>query len=273
MKNREYFTDKVIIITGASSGIGEALARQMAALQAKVVVAARSTEKIESIAKELGNNVLAITTDVSKESDCQRLIEETITHFGRIDILVNNAGLSMRAAFEEVDLKVLHRLMDVNFWGCVYCSKYAIPHLLASKGSLVGVTSVAGYVGLPCRSGYSSSKFAMTGFLETLRTEYMRRGLHVMTFAPTFTASNVRFAALQADGSPQGKTPREEGKMMTSEDCAKALIKGLRHRRQQMVLSLLGKLTVNVFRVILPNATRKVEYNMMLKEPDSPLKI
>lgn len=272
MRNRHFFTDKVVIITGASSGIGEALARQMAALQAKVVLAARSTEKIEAIAEELGSNALAITVDVSKENDCQRLIEESITHFGRIDILVNNAGISMRAAFEDVDLQVLHRLMDVNFWGCVYCSKYALPHLLKSKGSLVGVSSIAGYVGLPCRTGYSASKFAMNGFLETLRAEYQYQGLHVMTFAPNFTASNVRFSALTADGSPQGATPRKEEKMMSAEDCAKCLIKGLRHRRKQMVLTLLGKLTVYFFRVFLPGITRKTEYKMMFNEPDSPLR-
>lgn len=272
MKNIDYFRYKVVIVTGASSGIGEALTRQLAALEAKVVIAARSTQKIEALARELGPNVLAVTCDVSREEDCHGLIASTVKHFGRIDILVNNAGLSMRAAFAEVDLKVLHRLMDVNFWGCVYCSKYALPYLLESKGSLVGVTSIAGYVGLPCRSGYSSSKFAMNGFLETIRTEYMNDGLHVLTFAPNFTASNVRYAALTADGSPQGNTPRKENKMMTAQACAAQLLKAIKHRRKQMVLTLLGKCTVNIFRILLPNMTRKTEYRMMYNEPDSPLR-
>lgn len=275
MSNQEYFNGKVAIVTGASSGIGMACARLLSLNGAKVVLAARSVDKLDSFCQELisqGGEVLAVPTDVSVEAQCQALMEKTVERFGGIDILINNAGISMRAAFKDVDLDVLHRLMDVNFWGCVNCTKYALPWLLQAKGSVVGVTSVAGYVGLPCRTGYSSSKFAMNGFLETLRAEHMYDGLHVMTFAPNFTASNVRLAALTADGSPQGKTPREEGKMMTAERCAELMLKGIRHHRKQLVLTFLGKITVNFFRIVLPGITRATEYRMMKNEPDSPLK-
>ena len=173
---RNYFSSKVIIVTGASSGIGLASVYRFMELGANVVLAARSIDKLEKIAEELGQRTtdngqqfLCIKTDVTKEEDCKNLIEKTIERFGKIDILVNNAGISMRAVFKDLDLKVMHSLMDTNFWGTVYCTKYALPYLLESKGTVVGVISTAGYVGLPARTAYSASKFAVRGFLETLR--------------------------------------------------------------------------------------------------------
>lgn len=190
--------DKVVIVTGASSGIGLATAKAFAKEGAKLVLAARSVDNLLEIANELISftQVLAVKTDVSLENDCKNLIEQTIEKFGTIDILVNNAGISMRAMFKDLDLSILKRSMDVNFWGTVYCTKYAIPYLLASKGSVVGVISIAGFKGLPARTGYSSSKFAINGFLDALRVEHLYDGLHVMTFAPGYTASNVRFSAM-----------------------------------------------------------------------------
>jgi NADP-dependent 3-hydroxy acid dehydrogenase YdfG len=222
---QDFLKDKIVVITGASSGIGLACARLFAARGAKLSLAARSLDKLQALQQELPTAVLAIKTDVSKEEDCRKLIEQTVETYGGIDVLVNNAGISMRALFKELDLKVLHQLMDVNFWGCVYCTKYALPYLLERKGSVVGVTSIAGYKGLPARTGYSASKFAMNGFLDTLRTEHLYDGLHVMTFAPGFTASNVRFAALTADGSPQGESPRDENTMMSAECVAKHMLR------------------------------------------------
>ena len=151
------FVDKVIIITGASSGIGLASARLFGSLGAKVVMAARSYEKLLELAPGVSSDpkkVLCVKTDVSVESDCKELIERTVAEFGRIDILVNNAGISMRAMFKDLDLSVIHSLMDVNFWGTVNCTKYALPWLLESKGQLVGVISIAGYSALPARAGY-----------------------------------------------------------------------------------------------------------------------
>lgn len=269
---RSSLKGKVTVITGASSGIGMASAREFAKTGATLVLAARSTDKLEKLADELKDltSVLVVTTDVSKEEDCKHLIEATVEKFGRIDILINNAGLSMRAMFKDLDLAVIHRLMDVNFWGCVYCTKYALPYLLESKGSIVGVTSISGYKGLPARTGYSASKFAMNGFLDTLRTEHMFDGLHVMTFAPGFTASNVRFSALTADGSAQGATPRSEEKMMAAPVVARHLVKGIRHRRNTVILTFWGKVAVFCTKFI-PRAVALTEYMMMRNEPYSPL--
>jgi len=171
--------NKVVVITGASSGIGKALAEQYASKKYKLVLAARNSEKLKKIQEDLSGedqNILIVETDVSKESDCQVLIEKAIEKFNRIDILINNAGISMRSLFEEVDLDVIRRLMDTNFWGAVYCTKFALPHILLSRGSVVGVSSIAGYKGLPGRVGYSSSKFALQGFLEVLRIENLKKG-------------------------------------------------------------------------------------------------
>lgn len=265
--------DKVVIITGASSGIGLAAAREFAREGAKVVLAARSLEKLTDIEKELSDitEVLSVKTDVTQEQDCKNLIEQTAKRFGKIDILVNNAGISMRALFKDLDLIVIKQLMDVNFWGTVYCTKYALPHLLKVHGSVVGVISIAGFKGLPARTGYSASKFAIYGFLDTLRVEHLKDNLHVMIFAPGFTASNVRESALVADGSQQGKTPRNEDKMMTAEECAKHLIKGIKKRKAQIILTPIGKLTV-VLNKFFPRLVDKLEYEYMKKEPDSPLK-
>ena len=168
------FKNKVVLITGASSGIGKACAVEFAKRGAKVILAARQyvtlCEIAASLEKEYGATALAIQADVSKEEDCKLLIKQALVTFGRIDILVNNAGLSMCALFNDVDLSVLKNLMEVNFWGTVYCTKYALPEILKVKGTIVGVSSIAGYRGLPGRTGYSASKFAMNGFMESLRT-------------------------------------------------------------------------------------------------------
>lgn len=275
-----FYKDKVVIVTGASSGIGLASVDKFASLGAKVVLAARSIDKLENIVAELNQKFSArsslpiahcIKTDVTKEEDCRNLIEKTVEKFGKIDVLVNNAGISMRAVFKDLDLKVMHSLMDTNFWGTVYCTKYALPYLLESKGTVVGVISTAGYVGLPARTAYSASKFAVRGFLETLRIEHLYDGLHVMIFAPGFTASNIRNVALTADGSPQGETPRKEEKMMSAERVARILARGIARRRTQMVLTPLGKVTLFASRS-MPRVTDQLEYMIMANEPNSPLK-
>ncbi len=267
--------DKVVIITGASSGIGLACAKEFARRGAYLSLAARNLEALESLQKELmivGHQVVVTQTDVSNEDDCRRLIDNTIKHFGHIDILVNNAGISMRALFKDVDLQVIKKLMDVNFWGAVYCTKYALPYLLAAKGSVVGISSIAGFIGLPGRAGYSASKFAMHGFLETLRTENLKTGLHVLIAAPGFTASNVRKAALTATGEQQGETPRAEEKMMTSEEVAIYLARAIKKRKRTLILTFVeGKLTV-FLRKWLPSLVDRLAYNHMAKEPDSPFK-
>ncbi|MGE5318448.1 MAG: SDR family oxidoreductase, partial [Chloroflexota bacterium] len=211
-------------------------------------------------------------TDVSKEEDCKKLIEKTYSHFNGIDILINNAGISMRAAFKNTDLKVLHKLMDINFWGTVYCTKFALPYILESKGSVVGIISVAGHIGLPGRTGYSASKFAVRGFLDTLRAENMNSGLHVLVAAPGFTSSNIRNSALTSDGTQQGETPRDESKMMPAETAAKKIINALLKRKSSIVLTFWeGKFTVCLNK-FFPNIVSKLAFNHMKKEPDSPFK-
>lgn len=265
---------KIVVITGASSGIGEAMAKVYSEMGAKVVLGARSEEKLAEVTTEIrnrGGEAAYCATDVTKSEDCKRLIDTAVEAFGGIDILICNAGISMRAIFDDVDLSVLHRLMDVNFWGTVYCSKYALPYLQKSKGSLVGISSVAGLHGLPGRTGYSASKYAMTGLLETIRIENIKKGLHVMVACPGFTASNVRFSALVADGSQQGSTPREEGKMMTAEQVARIVAKGIAKRKRLCLMEIEGRAT-HFVKKFAPAFLDKMFYMVMSREPDSPFK-
>jgi len=271
---KRIFENKVVIVTGASSGIGEATAVEFAAAGAKVVLAARSGDRLEEIVRRIrdnNGNAICVVTDVSVEDECRKLIEKTVSHFGTIDILINNAGISMRAVFTEVDLKVLHRLMNVNFWGTVYCTKYALPYLIKNKGSLVGVSSVAGFHGLPGRTGYSASKFAMHGFFETIRIENLKNGLHVMVIAPGFTATRIRNSALLADGSEQGSSPRNENHLPKPEFVARWILKGIRKKKRNKIITWEGQLTA-LFQRIVPKLVDWVYYVEMSREPDSPLK-
>ncbi|MBQ4287313.1 MAG: SDR family oxidoreductase [Bacteroidales bacterium] len=274
MTDSQYFQDKVVVVTGASSGIGLACARHFGSLGAKVVMAARRQDKLQAEVASVSSDpskVLCVKCDVTVEEDCKALIDAAVKAYGRIDVLVNNAGLSMRAMFKDLDLKVIRSLMDVNFWGTVYCTKYALPFLLESKGSVVGVISIAGYSALPARTGYSASKYAVRGFLDTIRIEHMKDGLHVLVFAPGYTSSNVRNAALTADCSPQGSTPLEEGKLMSAEECASHMAKAIRKRVSHMTLTGLGKATVLAHN-LFPDLTDKLTYKYIAREAGSPFK-
>ena len=264
---------KVVIITGASSGIGRALAKEFFSRGASLALGARRIDKLEELKSELQNpDLLCVETDVALEADCKRLIELTIEKYGRIDILINNAGISMRALFNDMNLEVMHRIMNVNFYGTVYCTKFALPYLLETKGSLVGVISIAGYVGLPGRTAYSASKFAVRGFLDTIRIEHLHNGLHVLVAAPGFTASEVRKVALTADGTVQGESPRNEAKMMSAEKCAYHIAEAVRKRKRELILTFIeGKLTVFLGK-LFPSLLDKLTYNHMAKEPDNPIK-
>jgi short-subunit dehydrogenase len=271
---RKSFKDKVVIVTGASSGIGEAVAREFAANGSKVMLAARTVQKLAAIVEEIrsqNQESSYVVTDVTYEDDCKNLIETTISKYGRLDVLVNNAGISMRANFHDVDLKVLHRLMDVNFWGTVYCTKYALPYLIAAKGYLIGISSVAGFHGLPGRTGYSASKFAMHGFMETIRIENLKKGLHVIIIAPGFTATEIRKNALKADGSPQGVSPREEISHTSPQYVAKWVLKSIRKNKRNKILTWEGRLTA-LFQRIIPRVVDWCYYIAMSREPDSPVK-
>ena len=265
--------NKVVIITGASSGIGKALAKKYASEGWNLVLAARRIERLQELKNELkGVEVLAVKTDVTQEADCKYLVDCAIQKFGKIDTLINNAGVSMRASVEDVEIDVLRRMMDVNYWGTVYCTKFAIPHLVQQKGSLVGVISVGGYIGLPGRTGYSASKFAVRGFLDTIRIEYLKAGLHVLVAAPGFTASEIRLTALTSDGTPQGETPRNETKMMSADDCAVHIFKAIKKRRRKIIITFWdGKVVVLVAK-LWAYIVDQLLYKVFSNEPDSPLK-
>jgi short-subunit dehydrogenase len=268
-------TDKIIIITGASSGIGKSLAYEFAKRGANLVLAARQfvtlCEITESLEKEYNIKALAVQCDVAVEDDCAHLIKQTIVTFGRIDVLVNNAGISMRALFNDADVAVLKSVMDINFWGTVYCTKYALPEILKTQGSIVGVSSIAGYKGLPGRTGYSASKFAMNGFLDALRVENLKTGVHVLTACPGFTASNIRNTALAADGKQQGESTMEENKMMTANEVATIIADGVENRSRTLIMTGQGKLTVLLGK-FLPGFLDKMVYKTIAKEKNSLLK-
>ena len=264
--------DKVVIITGASSGIGKALAYEFSRRGSKIVIGARNHEQLSNIAQDIkqnGGEVVFAVTDVSNEVDCKNLILTAIDHYGKIDVLINNAGISMRALFEKTDLKVIKRLMDVNFWGAVYCTKYALPHILEQKGSVVAVSSVAGIKGLPARTGYSASKFAMDGFMESLRGENLKNDLHVLIAYPGFTASNIRNTSLGGSGTQQGESPRNEDKMMSAEKVAKHIYIAVAKRKNKIILTVEGKM-INTINKFFPDLLDRLIYNGLAKEHDSP---
>src|SRR5579871_751465 len=206
-----FFQNKVVVVTGGTDGIGKALVDALIPLGAKVATCARNHDKLYQLQVEYPNVLLhAEACDVSNEQDCKRFIQSTIETFGTIDIIINNAGISMRSLFSDVDVDVIKRVMEINFLGSVYCTKYALPEIIKQKGTIVGVSSTAGYRGLPGRTGYSASKFALQGWLEALRTELLKTGVHVMWVCPGFTASNIRNAALNNRGDAQGESPMDE---------------------------------------------------------------
>lgn len=262
--------NKVVVITGGSSGIGRALAALALQQGACVAVCARNEAKLKALFPA-SDRLLCLAADVSREDDCRTFIESVTGRWGRIDVLINNAGISMRALFEEVNLSVIRELMDVNFWGAVYCTRYALPAIMAGKGVVLGVSSIAGYRGLPGRTGYSASKFAMQGFMEALRTELLHTGVHVMWVSPGFTASNIRNVARSKDGTAQAETPLEESKLMTAETCAGIILNAVVKRKRVVVMTGQGKLTVWLNK-LLPGLADKLVYNHFLHEADSPLR-
>ena len=265
---------KVVLITGASSGIGLALAKVYFAEGYRLSLVARSFDKLHEIRNKLNpeaDGICIVCADVSIEADCKRAIDETVRHFGDLHLLINNAGFTMRALFGEVDLAVMHRIMDVNFWGAVHCTHYAMPLLLKNKGSVVGISSVAGYKGLPTRSGYSASKFALEGFLETLRIENLKTGLHVLIARPGFTATNIRNTMVDAQGKAQGVSHKDEAESLSPEKVAIGIFNAVKNRKAYMLMSRTAVLTfwLNKF---FPKWVDKLVFDHVRQERDSPLK-
>jgi dehydrogenase/reductase SDR family protein 7B len=264
--------DKVAIITGASSGIGLECAKYFSKKGMKLALAARSADKLNKLVEEIktsGGEAIAIQTDVTVVKDCERMVDETLKAFGRIDVLVNNAGISMRDLFIDTEIEVFQRLIETNLMSAIYCTKFALPHLLKTKGSVVGVSSIAGYHGLPGRTAYSASKYGLQGFLDALRSENRETGLHVLVACPGFTASNIRNSALKGDGTLQKESPRIEEKMMQPDDVARKIYNGIVKRKRRVIMTFEGWSAVYIG-VNLPALTEKVIYNKMKAEPDSP---
>jgi dehydrogenase/reductase SDR family member 7B len=266
--------DKVAIITGATSGIGKALAYALGRAGAKVVITGRNEEALAEISQDLQRqNIdnLPIRADVTILADNDLMVQKTLAKYGKIDILINNAGMTMRALFEEAEVEVIKRLMEVNFYGAIYATKAALPHILASKGSIVAISSINGFVGTPARSGYVASKFAMNGFFEVLRMEVGQRGVHVLVVAPGFTESNIRKNALTETGKAQGDSPRAEEQLMSAEEVAQRTLQAIQKRKRSIVLTRQGKLAVFLHK-FFPAFVNKQAYKIMLNEPNSPLK-
>lgn len=267
--------DKVVIVTGASSGIGKATAIECVKQGAKVVIAARNRNDliiVKNEIDELNGSCIVSETDVSSEESCKKLIEYTVEQFGRIDVLINNAGVSMRALFEEIDIQSFKKVIDVNFWGTVYCTKFALPFLLKSKGSVVGVSSIAGYVGLPARTAYSASKYAMQGFLDSLRNENRKTGLHVLVACPGYTESNIRKRALNSKGESQSESPLNENKIMPAKTVAQYIVKAIKKRRRTLVLTAEGKMAVFLSK-FFPAFIDFMVFRKVTSESGSPIRL
>jgi short-subunit dehydrogenase len=258
------FKDRVIIITGASSGIGRELAHQLASRGAWLTLAARTVDRLETVQKEclvLGGKAIVIRTDVSDPLQCQACIRQTVEHFGRLDVLINNAGITMWAEFEQMlDLKPFEQIMQINYMGSVYCTHYALPYLKQTHGLIVGISSLAGKTGVPTRSGYSASKHAMAGFFDSLRIELAPSRVAVTMIYPGFVRSEVRQRAIGPDGKPLGVSPVREGEVMSVETCASLIIRAMTRRQREMVMTARGKLGMWM-KLIAPHLVDRIARN------------
>ncbi|RPI02297.1 MAG: SDR family oxidoreductase [Ignavibacteriae bacterium] len=240
------FKEKVVIITGASSGIGRELAFQLASQGAWLSLAARSTERLEMVKREcerLGGKAIGIPTDVGELVQCEALIRQTVDRYTRLDMLVNNAGITMFANFEDVrDPGIFEKLMRINYLGSVYCTSYALPYLKQTEGRIVGISSLTGKTGVPTRSGYAASKHAMAGFFDSLRIEVAQYKISVTMIYPGFVATAVREQALGEDGKSVGRSTVKESEVMPVDQCARIILRAATQRKREVVMTLRGKI-------------------------------
>jgi NAD(P)-dependent dehydrogenase (short-subunit alcohol dehydrogenase family) len=240
------FSGRVVILTGASEGIGRALALGLADQRASLVLAARSRERLEDLARlcrDRGAETLVVVTDVSEEAQCAALVDATLSRFGRLDVLINNAGATMWSRLDQLsDASVLETLMRVNYLGAAWLTRRALPALKASHGRIVAISSLAGLTGVPTRAGYAASKHAMFGFFDSLRIELRPHGVSVTIVAPDFVVSEIHRRAVGPDGRPLGETPMDESRIMSSEECARLILRATEYRRRLAVTSVRGHL-------------------------------
>jgi short-subunit dehydrogenase len=266
------FANKVIVITGASDGIGAELARQLARERPRLVLAARNAEKLEGVraqCRQLGAEAIVVVTDVTVEGDCRRLVDNAVAVFGGIDVLVANAGISMHARFDAIeDFSTFERLFRVNAMGTIWCVRYAYPGLRASKGIVVGVSSLAGRTGVPERTTYCTSKFAQSGFLEALRIEAADDGIAVMVAYPGVVETELRRRGLNGRGEPAGVSGLSEEEAMPVEECARLIIDGIRRRRREVVMTLRGRVGLWL-KLIAPGLIDRVARAALARPPTS----
>ena len=240
------FRDNVVVITGASEGIGRALALALAAQGPRLALAARNAERLESLAAECraaGAEVLTVPGDLTDEAQCRALVDATVANFGRLDTLVANAGLTMWAPVAEIrEQAVVRDVMELNYFSVVWLTLAALPHLLAARGRIVPVASVAGLTGVPSRSAYCASKHAVIGFFDSLHIELAGSGVSVTTICPDFVLSEIHRRALDGEGRPLGTSPMQEDKIMTAEQCAALMIPAMAARKRLLITSRRGKL-------------------------------
>ncbi|WP_018694207.1 SDR family oxidoreductase [Algicola sagamiensis] len=247
--------DKVIIVTGASEGIGRAFCLEAIKEGAKISLAARNQERLQSLKSELeslGGEAICTVTDVTRQQHCQNLIESTVEHFGQIDILVNNAGMTMWSLFEDIeDLSIFDDLYRVNVMGAVCCTHFALPYIKQRQGMIVAVSSLAGLTGVPTRSAYCATKHAMIGFFDALRIELMDTGVSVVNIAPDFVRSEIHKRALDGKGVALGDSPMTEDKIMTAEEFAFFMVDAIHEEKRLAIPSLRGKLG-RILKIIAP---------------------
>jgi dehydrogenase/reductase SDR family member 7B len=231
--------DKAALITGGSSGIGRGVALKLAQLGCRVAVAARNPEPLHTVLAEIrGMKVegLAVPTDVTVSEQCRQAVAGAVERFGRLDILVNCAGLSMRAYFSGSDLAAMERVMSVNFFGTLFMTHHALPHIKKTRGSLVALSSLTGLRGIPSYGIYGASKFAIQGLYDSLRLELKRDGVHVGIVAPGFVATPLRHNVLGPDGRPWAQPPNPPFRIWPVEKCVDRVIRLIRNRRSQINL-------------------------------------
>lgn len=242
----EDFRGRVALVTGASEGIGRAVALGLAQAGARLVLAARSAGRLADLAgrcRAAGAEAIVVPTDVTDRAQCEALVRATLGHFGQLDMLVANAGATMWSRLDELqDVDVLERLMRVNYLGAAWVTFYALPALKASRGRIVAVSSLAGLAGVPTRTGYAASKHAMFGFFDSLRIELAGSGVSVTVVAPDFVVSEIHRRAAGPDGRPLGETPRQESSIMSADECARIILRAAARRERLALTSARGHL-------------------------------
>ncbi len=240
---------EVVVVTGASDGIGAEMARQWAKRRGAalgLVLAARGVDKLEAVAAQcraLGASAVVQPCDVTVPADCRALAEGAVAAFGRIDTLVNNAGMSAHARFDAVtDLDWYEDLMRVNLWGSVWCTHAALPHVVATRGRIVAVSSLAGLFGVPGRTAYSATKAAMNGFFDSLRVELADAGVTVTIAYPGVVATEIRRRGYDAAGKPAGRSGLDERAAMPVEDCARLIVDGVDARWREVLMDSRSRL-------------------------------